>query len=115
MSCPNSFLILRRCVMKRLVSVCVVLWLAMMVSTIALAGNGEKPEKIIIAHLAAVEVDEVTGDTTYYYNVLEVSERSWPDHEAHGDVLPGGTLPDETIWGGGSKGDKFTVVVLAPE
>ena len=107
--------------MRVLLSTLFVFGLTSIVSSYSEAGQlnkPEKPEKVLVAHLAdVVEVlDEETEEvisTTYYYNVIEVSERSLSGHSDHGDVIDGEELPDGSIWNEDdySKGDKFEVEV----
>jgi hypothetical protein len=106
--------------MRRLVAAFVFLGLVVAIPALALAAKGDGPQnppKVIIAHLAdqVDQIDDVTGEvlgTTYYYNVIEVSEKAVDTHVEHGDVLEGGTLPDGTIFSG-AKGDKLEIFVPA--
>ena len=111
--------------MRNLFTTLFALGLATVFSSFAVANNvnkPDKPEKVLIAHLAeTVEtIDELTEeviDTTYYYNIIEVSEKSLSGHSGHGDVLDGEELPDGTIWNAGdnSKGDKIEVTISETE
>ncbi|MBD3674683.1 MAG: hypothetical protein HUJ26_14260 [Planctomycetaceae bacterium] len=80
----------------------------------------EKPEKVLVAHLAEEieEFDEETGEltgTTYLYVVISVSERSLDAHLGHGDAIDGGELIDGSTWSETEKGDMFEIVVEAAD
>ena len=104
--------------MRHLVFALSVIGMTFLTTSYTKANPVSKPAKVLVAHLAEVveELDEITEEvisTTYYYNVIEVSEKALSGHSGHGDVIDGEELPDGTIWNETdySKGDKFEIVV----
>lgn len=63
------------------------------VIAIALAGTGMYMAK------NRIEICHVTDDEAKPWNVIMVSERSWPAHEAHGDKYPVPAGGCETVEG----------------